>query len=124
LPWISGVGGFISTQLFYNLIDNTRKYGKKTTTINIYYEKAESGELRLIYEDDGVGISAENKLKLFHESFSTGGSTGFGLYLIKKMVKVYGWNIAEEGKQGKGAKFTIIIPKLNKNGKENYQIKP
>jgi signal transduction histidine kinase len=38
------------------------------------------------------------------------------------MIDVYGWAIIEEGEPGKGAKFTITIPKLNKNGKENYQI--
>ena len=29
-------------QLFYNFIDNTRKYGKKTTTIRVHYRKAGS----------------------------------------------------------------------------------
>ena len=41
-------------QMFYNFIDNTRKYGRKTTAIRVYFERDESGELRLIYEDDGV----------------------------------------------------------------------
>jgi PAS domain S-box-containing protein len=109
-------------QLFYNFIDNTRKYGGKATAVRVYYEKAESGELRLVYEDDGVGISAENKLKLFTEGFSTGGSTGFGLFLIRKMMDVYGWQIQETGEPGKGAKFVITIPKANLNGKENYQL--
>ena len=109
-------------QLFYNFIDNTRKYGKKTTTIRVYFEKTDQDCLKLIYEDDGVGISQENKLKLFSEGFSTGGSTGFGLFLVKKMIDVYGWTITEEGEHGKGAKFTITIPKLSKSGKENYQI--
>jgi len=109
-------------QLFYNFIDNTRKYGKKTTTIRVYYEKTESGELRLIYEDDGVGMPAENKVKLFTEGFSTGGSTGFGLFLSKKMMDVYGWTIQETGEAGKGAKFVITIPKVNQRGKENFQI--
>ena len=45
-------------QMFYNFIDNTRKYGVKATTIKVYCEKEKSGGLRLIYEDDGVGISA------------------------------------------------------------------
>jgi PAS domain S-box-containing protein len=108
-------------QLFYNFIDNTRKYGKKTTTIRVYFEKADQDSLQLIYEDDGDGISAENKLRLFSEGFSTGGSTGFGLFLIKKMMDVYGWEIEENGEPGKGAKFTITIPKLNKSRKENYQ---
>jgi len=111
-------------QIFYNFIDNTIKYGKKTTAIRVYYEKSKSGELKLIYEDDGVGISVENKSKLFSEGFSTEGNTGFGLFLIKKMVEVYGWIIVEEGEQGKGAKFVINIPKLNNRGKENYQIAP
>jgi signal transduction histidine kinase len=109
-------------QLFYNFIDNTRKYGKKTTATRIYFEKAESGELRLIYEDDGVGIPAENKVKLFTEGFSTGGSTGFGSFLSKKMMDVYGWTIQETGEAGKGAKFVITIPKVNQRGKENFQI--
>ena len=109
-------------QLFYNFIDNTRKYGKKSTTIRVYFEKADNDSLKLIYEDDGVGIPLENKTGLFKEGFSTGGSTGFGLFLTKKMMDVYGWEIEENGEPGKGAKFTITIPKLNKNGKENYQI--
>jgi PAS domain S-box-containing protein len=109
-------------QLFYNFIDNTRKYGKKTSCVRVFFEKTETGELRLIYEDDGVGISFENKLRLFKEGFSTGGSTGFGLFLIKKMLDVYGWSISEEGEPGKGVKFIILIPKINQSGKENFRI--
>ena len=109
-------------QLFYNFIDDTRKYGEKTTAIRVYFEKAEQGELRLVYEDDGVGISVEDKLKLFTEGFSTGGSTGFGLFLTKKMMDVYGWQIQEAGEPGKGAKFTITIPRINQSGKESFQI--
>ena len=109
-------------QLFYNFIDNTRKYGEKTTTIRVHYEKMEEDGLKLVYEDDGVGISFENKPSLFKEGFSTGGSTGFGLFLTKRMIDVYSWRIEENGEPGKGAKFTITIPKLNKNGEENYLI--
>jgi signal transduction histidine kinase len=109
-------------QLFYNFIDNTRKYGKKTTTIRVYYEKTDPDILKLIYEDDGVGVPLENKPRLFKEGFSTGGSTGFGLFLTKRMIDVYGWTIEENGKPGEGAKFTITIPKLDKNGLENYRL--
>jgi signal transduction histidine kinase len=97
-------------QLFYNLIDNTRKYGKKTTTIRVYYEKADQDSLKLVYEDNGVGVPLENKPLLFKEGFSTGGSTGYGLFLIKKMIEVYGWKIEENGEPGIGAKFVISIP--------------
>jgi len=53
---------------------------------------------------------------------STGGSTGFGLFLTKKMMDVYGWKIEENGEPDKGAKFTISIPKIDRNGKENFQM--
>ena len=108
--------------LFYNLIDNSLKYGQKTTRIRAHYEETSQDELRLVYEDDGVGILAAEKPKLFKEGYSTGGSTGYGLYLIKKMMETYGWTIQETGTPGKGAQFTITIPKTNQNGKENYQL--
>jgi PAS domain S-box-containing protein len=101
-------------QLIYNLIENTIKYGQKTTEVCIYYKKTTDKTLQLVYEDDGVGIPSENKQLLFKQGFSTGGSTGFGLYLIKSMIEAYGWNIREEGISGKGAKFVITIPTKNR----------
>jgi signal transduction histidine kinase len=106
-------------ELFYNLVDNSLKYGETIAQIRCSFE--ENGEqLRLIYEDDGVGIPLSMKQKLFTKGFGKG--TGLGLYLIKKMAEVYGWSIVEEGVEGKGVKFVISIPKKNGNGNINYQI--
>ena len=109
-------------QLFFNLMDNSLKHGQRVTRISVRFEKADQDELALIYEDDGVGVPADNKPKLFKSRFSTSGSTGNGLYLIRRMIEVYGWAIQENGEPGKGAKFTILIPKFNQKGKENYRI--
>ncbi len=109
-------------QMFYNLIDDSAKHGEKVTKIRIYYEKFEQGQLRIIYEDDGVGIPLVNKPRLFQEGFSTGGTSGYGLFLIKKMLEVYGWTINETGKPNNGAQFIITIPNVNVSGKENYRI--
>jgi hypothetical protein len=38
------------------------------------------------------------------------------------MIDVYGWVIEENGDPGMGAKFTITIPRININGKENFRI--
>jgi len=97
--------------LIFNFIDNTRKYGKTTKTARVHFKNTVSGDLQLIYEDDGVGIPEENKEQLFKQGFSTGGSTGFGLFLSKKIVQVYGWSIREEGQVGVGTKFVMTIPK-------------
>jgi signal transduction histidine kinase len=97
------------------------KYGQQLTCIKIHYERY-GDALRLIYQDDGVGIPEEVRPKIFDEGYTTGKGSGYGLFLIKKMVEVYGWTIEETGEQGKGAQFTITIPKTNANGKENYHL--
>jgi PAS domain S-box-containing protein len=105
-------------QLFYNLIDNTLKYGK-ARVIRVHYEN-EGNQLKLVYEDDGVGISNDEKKNLFKEGYGKG--TGYGLYLIKRICEAYGWTIQETGQQGKGAQFTMTIPKAD-NGKKLYEIR-
>jgi PAS domain S-box-containing protein len=109
-------------QLFYNFIENTLKHGKKATKISIYFEKLQNVEVRLVCEDDGVGITSEDKKCVFKQGFSKGGGSGFGLFLIKNMIDVYGWSIKENGVPEIGAKFEITIPKLNKAQQINYHI--
>jgi len=107
-------------QLFYNFVDNSLKYGEKLKTITIYYEEIDKDKLKLVYEDDGVGIAESEKKKLFQEGYGRG--TGYGLYLIRKMCEDYGWNIQETGKQGEGAQFTITIPKIDQKSEISYRI--
>ena len=95
-------------ELLYNLIDNTLKYGQTTKTIKLSHQP-DSENLTIVFEDDGVGISKEAKAKLFTKGFGQG--TGLGLYLIKKIVEVYGWKIQETGMPQMGARFEINIPK-------------
>jgi signal transduction histidine kinase len=47
-------------QLFYNLIDNTLKYGEKVSRIKVYSEE-DAEQLKLVYEDNGVGIPEKEK---------------------------------------------------------------
>jgi signal transduction histidine kinase len=108
-------------QFFYNLIDDSLKYGEKLSWIRVYYKEKNGGHLDMIYEDNGVGIPQAAKPKLFHEGYTTGKGSGYGLYLIKRMMEAYGWTIQEAGTPSKGAQFTITIPKTNPKGMENYR---
>jgi K+-sensing histidine kinase KdpD len=107
-------------QLFYNLIDNSLKYGEKLSMIRIHCEDKKD-HLNMIYQDDGIGISQAVKPKIFGEGYTTGKGSGYGLYLIKKMMEVYSWTIKETGEPGKGALFTMTIPKTNEKGRINYK---
>ena len=95
-------------QLFYNLIDDSLKHGEHVTKIRIYC-KNQGNSHKIVYEDDGVGIEDSEKQKIFIEGYGKG--TGYGLYLVQKTCEVYGWDIKETGTHGKGAQFTITIPK-------------
>lgn len=106
--------------VFYHLIDNTIKYGRNVSQIVVYYEEARADTLRLVYEDNGGGIPLAEKSELFSEGHEK--RTGYGLHLIKEIMKVYGWTIKETGKPKQGAQFTITIPKTNPNGKINYRL--
>ncbi|PVX25437.1 MAG: hypothetical protein CW716_07955 [Candidatus Bathyarchaeum sp.] len=106
-------------QIFYNLIDNSMKYGEKVSYIKVHSTERKDN-LKLIYEDDGVGIPKAEKEKIFVEGYGKG--TGYGLYLIRKICESYGWTIQETGVFGKGIQFTITIPKTNKNGETSYRL--
>jgi PAS domain S-box-containing protein len=97
-------------ETFYNLLENTLKYGKTTKQIKLCYCQ-EKSQVKIVYEDDGVGIPDTMKPKLFTEGCGQG--TGLGLYLIKKTVEAYGWQVTENGQPGKNARFEITIPQNN-----------
>jgi signal transduction histidine kinase len=96
------------TTVFHNLIDNSLRYGKNLNKIRIYHIKEKDGSESIIYEDNGGGISEENKTHLFAKGFGKG--TGLGLYLIKRTCDIYGWAVKETGDFGKGVKFEFNIP--------------
>lgn len=96
-------------KVFYNLIDNSLHYGgEKMTSIRVT-EEDRGEDLRIIYEDDGTGISADDKKQLFTKGF--GKHTGLGLFLSREILSITGITITENGEPGKGARFEILVPK-------------
>jgi len=96
-------------RVFYNLFDNTLHYGgDQMNTIRITSKKSDQG-LIIIYEDNGVGITAADKKKLFRKGF--GKHTGLGLFLSREILSITGITITENGEPGKGARFEITVPK-------------
>jgi len=95
-------------KVFYNLVDNALRYGgEKMTAIHVTTRK-DNGVLVIAVEDDGNGISAEDKKKLFTKGF--GKHTGLGLFLSREILSLTGITIRETGEPGKGARFEIAVP--------------
>ncbi len=96
-------------KVFFNLIDNSLRYGGTGMhSIRISTEDREDG-LIIIYEDDGCGIADGDRQHLFERGF--GKHTGLGLFLSREILSITGITIEENGSQGKGARFTIRVPK-------------
>ena len=60
-------------------------------------------------EDDGDGIIAEEKEKIFERGL--GKNTGLGLALSREILAITGITIRETGVSGKGARFEMVVPK-------------
>jgi PAS domain S-box-containing protein len=96
-------------KVFYNLIDNALKYGGQAmTTIRITSSETGAG-LMIACEDDGVGITVNDKKYVFEQGY--GKNTGLGLFLTWEILSITGITITETGEPGKGARFEILVPK-------------
>ena len=101
-------------QVFLNLIINAIQATGETGNISIrLYEKENS--IIVEVEDNGIGITAENKSKIFEPFFTTkpkGIGVGLGLNLSYKIIKdMHKGTISFDSIAGKGTRFTIAIPK-------------
>ncbi|MEI6795746.1 MAG: PAS domain S-box protein, partial [Methanomassiliicoccales archaeon] len=90
----------------YNLIDNSMRHGEHVSYIKLSAEQRGDAVL-LVYEDNGVGISAEDKKRLFEKGF--GKNTGFGLFLTREILAITGITITETGKAGEGVRFEMMV---------------
>ncbi|MDD1663921.1 MAG: PAS domain-containing sensor histidine kinase [Methanomicrobiales archaeon] len=95
-------------RVFSNLFENARRHGERVTAIRIGAMEGEGG-LVISVEDDGVGIPADQKERIFEHGF--GRHTGYGLYLAREVLTIAGFSIHETGDPGKGARFDIHIPR-------------
>jgi sensor histidine kinase regulating citrate/malate metabolism len=62
-------------------------------------------------QDNGDGILEENKENIFCDGFSTRGTTGIGLGLLRKRVIELGGKVYFESEVSKGTTFYIELPK-------------
>jgi signal transduction histidine kinase/CheY-like chemotaxis protein len=124
------------TQVITNLLSNAIKFSPEGTTVeisaNIYNEKLSE----FIIKDEGIGITEENKEKLFKigRMFSTEGTkgekgTGLGLALARQIVEKHNGEIWFYSTPTEGSEFhftipssanTILIVKNNKEIRESH----
>ncbi|MDO8842649.1 PAS domain S-box protein [Methanocalculus sp.] len=94
-------------KVFFNLMDNTLRHGEGATQVRLSYE-IDDNNCRIIWEDNGIGVSDESKKAIF--GWGVGKNTGFGLFLSQEILRITGITIQETGTYGKGARFELEVP--------------
>lgn len=94
-------------KVFANLVDNSLRHGKTVNGLRLHYVENEE-DLVIVYEDDGVGLTDEEKADLFKRGH--GKHTGLGMFLSKEILEFSGMSINETGTTGEGARFEINVP--------------
>jgi signal transduction histidine kinase len=57
--------------------------------------------------DDGPGIPAGERERVFDDAYSTGAGTGLGLAIVREIAESHGWTVTvTDGEEG-GARFEI-----------------
>ena len=97
-------------QVLVNILQNSVDAIEKTGKIEIYKQDAGPGQIKLVLQDSGVGMSAEHQQKIFKMFFTnkTGNKgTGLGLFICKEIMEKHGGTIQLESEINRGTKVTL-----------------
>jgi two-component system phosphate regulon sensor histidine kinase PhoR len=104
-------------QVLFNLIENSIKYGRADGTVTIGGHLNAAGNAELWVTDDGPGIPAEARERIFERFYrvdrarsrDTGG-TGLGLAIVKHIVQAHSGEVWVKSEPGQGASFFFTLP--------------
>jgi two-component system phosphate regulon sensor histidine kinase PhoR len=103
-----------------NLMDNALKYSRDVPKITIG-TRNEYGKILCYVSDNGIGLSPENKDRIFEQFFrvNTGDvhdvkGFGLGLNYVKKIVTLTDGTISVESEENVGTTFYIWLPLVKK----------
>jgi PAS domain S-box-containing protein len=96
-------------QVFLNLILNAADAGGDLTIRAV----GTGGTIRVIFEDTGCGMTAEEMRRLFDPFHSTKDNEtrlGLGLFVSHEIVRQHGGDLLVESQPGIGATITVVLP--------------
>lgn len=89
-------------EILGNLIENAAKYGGGSVFVTV---QRAGDDVEVLIEDDGAGISADNRDRLFNRGVRLDASkpgTGLGLAIVRDVAEIYGGSISLEQSEDMG----------------------
>jgi two-component system, OmpR family, phosphate regulon sensor histidine kinase PhoR len=103
-----------------SLFENAKKYSKENIKI-LFLAYIDKNKLIISVKDNGVGISDDDKKKIFDKYFRISSGDihnvkgyGLGLNYVKRIVKFHKGKITVKSTLGQGSEFVISLPLYNK----------
>ena len=104
-------------RIMNNLIDNAIKYSENNSKIIIATSNEVDEYIKVIVEDNGTGISPEDKDHIFSRIFRTASAratdnqgSGLGLAIVKHLVNNLNGEVGVQNSESKGSIFWFTVP--------------
>ena len=110
-------------QILYNYLSNAIKFTPNDGHVTVTIKAEGKDAFRLAVQDTGIGISPEDRDRLFiefqqlpnHPSNSSQQGTRLGLALTKRLVEAQGGTIDVQSTPGHGSTFFAVLPRATRN---------
>lgn len=105
-------------QVLTNLVMNAMVHGlgEEAGEIRVAARPIGVDQVELVVSDNGIGIPTEHLTRIFDPFFTTKlgeGGSGLGLHIVYSLVqRSLGGRISVESSTGKGARFTVVLPRV------------
>ncbi|MBS0220158.1 MAG: response regulator [Proteobacteria bacterium] len=102
-------------QILFNLLGNALKFTEKGS-VRLTLERTDEDTLSIRVADTGIGLTPEQREKLFQPFVQADnsttrrfGGTGLGLSIVQRLAEAMGGTVAVESTPGVGSAFTVTI---------------
>jgi len=103
-------------QILINLLSNAIKFSHRDSAITVEVIMT-SGHIKLVVQDDGIGISRDNLdaigqpfFQVENNNSRTYEGTGLGLFLVKGLVELHSGSLKIDSDFGTGTTVTVSLP--------------
>jgi signal transduction histidine kinase len=100
-----------------NLLENAVRHAKTGGCVRLT-AAAGDGWASLVVADDGPGIAAEHRERVFHRFYRVdaarsraAGGSGLGLAIVRQTVEAHGGRVELDSEPGRGSTFTLWLPR-------------
>jgi signal transduction histidine kinase len=103
-------------QVITNLLDNAIKYSPAGGEIRVELARTSTGELRIAVCDQGLGVPAEQRGRIFDRFYQVSdpqahrSGLGLGLHIAREIVELHGGSITAEFPADGGSRFMVLLP--------------